>query len=226
VFVDMPRGFSQQGKCLKLKKSIYGLRQSPRNFFQHLKGKLESAGLVSNSELDPCLFLSDEVICLVYVDNTLFFLPKAEYIDEIIQRLRDNDMELEEESSVGGFLGVNMTYDKVENTVKLTQEGLTKRIIEALNIKHMPQKLTPATHEPLVKDSDGDPPNGVKLFKCDWHVAIPTRRFTSRYNIRSFAVCKIHTLAEAIARARTSANRTVFEGYNPGWIDNETLTKS
>ena len=66
-------------------------------------------------------------------------------------------MELEEESSVAGFLGGNMTYDKVNNTVKLTQGGLTKRIIEALNIKHLPRKLMPATHEPLVKDDEGNP---------------------------------------------------------------------
>jgi Reverse transcriptase (RNA-dependent DNA polymerase) len=161
VFVEMPRGFSQKGKCLKLKKSIYGLRQSPRNFFQHLKGKLKNAGLVSNPELDPCLFVSDKVICLVYVDDTLFFSPMEQYIDEVIQRLRDDDMELEEESSVAGFLGVNMTYNKENDTVKLTQEGLTKRIIEALNIEHLPRKHTPATHEPLVKDEDGDPPDGV-----------------------------------------------------------------
>jgi hypothetical protein len=117
--------------------------------------------MISNPELDPCLFVSDKVICLVYVDDTLFFSPKEEYIDEIIQRLRDDDMELEEESSVAGFLGVNMAYDKVANTIKLTQEGLTKRIIDALNIEHMPRKFTPATHEPLVKDEDGDPPDGV-----------------------------------------------------------------
>lgn len=35
VYVDMPRGFSQPGKVLKLKRSLYGLCQSPRNFFQH-----------------------------------------------------------------------------------------------------------------------------------------------------------------------------------------------
>jgi hypothetical protein len=72
VFVNMPRGFSQHGKCLTLKKLIYGLRQSPQNFFQHLKGKLENAGQVSNPELDPCLFVSDKVICLVYVEDTLY----------------------------------------------------------------------------------------------------------------------------------------------------------
>jgi hypothetical protein len=40
VYIQMPRGFGEYGKVLKLKKSLYGLTQSPRNFFLHLKAKL------------------------------------------------------------------------------------------------------------------------------------------------------------------------------------------
>jgi hypothetical protein len=39
VFVKMPKGFKQQGKVLKLKRALYGLRQSPWTWFEHLKGK-------------------------------------------------------------------------------------------------------------------------------------------------------------------------------------------
>lgn len=66
VHVKMPRGFSELRRVLKLKKSLYGLnKQSPRNFFQLLKGKLESVGFESAKDIDPCLFISDKVICLV-----------------------------------------------------------------------------------------------------------------------------------------------------------------
>ena len=41
VYVEMPRGFAKPGHILKLKKCLYGLRQSPRNFFKLLKDKLE-----------------------------------------------------------------------------------------------------------------------------------------------------------------------------------------
>ena len=106
VYVDMPRGFSKPGMVLKLKKSIYGLKQSPRNFFLHLKGKLEEAGLQSNPEVDPCLFVSDKVICLVYVDDTLFFSPDPKYIKEVTDKLRSLGMELEEEESISPEMNV------------------------------------------------------------------------------------------------------------------------
>ena len=32
VYIEMPRGFRQEGKCLSLKRTLYGLRQSPRAF--------------------------------------------------------------------------------------------------------------------------------------------------------------------------------------------------
>jgi hypothetical protein len=71
----MPRGFGEEGIFLKLKKSLYGLKQSPRNFFLHLKGKLEKVGF-AQSENDPCLFMNHKVICIVYVDDTMFYSPK------------------------------------------------------------------------------------------------------------------------------------------------------
>ena len=161
VYLEMPRGFSQPGKVLKLKRSLYGLKQSPRNFFQHLKGKLEDIGFESADEVDPCLFISDKVICLVYVDDTLFYSPKPEYIDEVIQKLKDKEMDLEAEDSVAGFLGVHIEHNEKDGTIKLTQEGLSKRIIEALDIGHLPPKYTPAVPEALVIDKEGEPPNGT-----------------------------------------------------------------
>ena len=33
IYVNMPLGFRQKGKVLKLNKTLYGLRQSPRMFW-------------------------------------------------------------------------------------------------------------------------------------------------------------------------------------------------
>ena len=126
---------------LKLKRSLYGLKQSPRNFFLFLKSKLEAAGFTNHEEIDPCLFLSDKCICLVYVDDTLFYYPKAEYIEEAIAKLKELGMELEVEDSVAGFLGVHI------------------EIIEALEVSHHPIKHKPAGLVPLTKDISGDPPD-------------------------------------------------------------------
>ena len=56
VYMEMPRGFSTPGKVWHLKKSIYGLKQSPRNYYLHMKEKLSKLGFHA-SEVDSCLFV-------------------------------------------------------------------------------------------------------------------------------------------------------------------------
>jgi hypothetical protein len=153
VFIEMAKGFGEAGKVLKLKKSLYGLKQAPRNFFLHLKSRLEEAGF-QQSETDACLFVSDKVICLVYVDDTLLFAPKMEYIDEALTRIRKT-MALEEEDDVAGFLGVHIARQD-DGTIHMTQKGLTDRIIEALGVAERPSKHTPAEYGCLGSDPDGD----------------------------------------------------------------------
>ena len=55
IYVEMPQGFKQKGKVLKLKRTLYGLRQSPRAFWKYLTEKINQYGL-SHIHFDPHLF--------------------------------------------------------------------------------------------------------------------------------------------------------------------------
>ena len=59
VYVDPPKGFKGkdgQNKVLKLIKTLYGLRQSAKTFFEKLKDGLLERGF-KQSDHDPCLFM-------------------------------------------------------------------------------------------------------------------------------------------------------------------------
>jgi hypothetical protein len=85
---------------------------------------------------------------------------KSEWIDEAIAQLQNRGMTLEIEDSVAGFLGVHIERDQTDGSIRLTQVGLIKRIITALGVEHDPIVHTPTTLIPLVKDAEGDPPDG------------------------------------------------------------------
>lgn len=159
VYVEMPRGFREPGKVLKLKRSLYGLRQSPRNFFEHLKGVLLKCGF-QQSACDPCLFVADRVLCLTYVDDCLFFAPTEKDIDEMIRVLREKGMELNVESDVAGFLGVLLKRNEENATITMTQTGLIDRVIASLGLEGANAKDTPAEFGALPADKDGEPCNG------------------------------------------------------------------
>ena len=101
----MQKGFTEPDRVLKWEKSLYGLKQSPHNFFVHLKEKLEAVGLKSQSQVDPCLFMSDKVIVLVYVNDTS---PKREWINKVMQKIKKQHLELKIEDRVTGFLCVHI----------------------------------------------------------------------------------------------------------------------
>ena len=152
----MPKGFAKPGTVLRLKKSLYGLKNSPLQWFKFLSVKLEACGLRQMTEIDPCLFISDTVICLVYVDDTLFFAKNEADINTVLDTLRSMELTLEKEDDVAGFLGVHIRRDQASGEMELTQVGLTDRIIEALGVQNMEPVDVPATHI-LGKDQDGDP---------------------------------------------------------------------
>jgi hypothetical protein len=164
LFLQMTKGLSQPGKVLKLKRSLYRLRLSPRNFFLHLKSKLENVGFKSCEDVDPCLFVSDEAIALVYIDDTLQFSPHKEHIDEVLEKLKNEDIKIKVEDSATGFLSVHIKHNKQQGTATLTQKGLIKLIIGALDIADLLPKFTPTEKSALPYNKGGDPPDGT--FNC------------------------------------------------------------
>ena len=143
---------------LKLKKVLYGLSQSPGTLGRFLQDRLESVGLKQAEDVDACLFVSPKVICITYVDDTLFFARNMSNIDEVIEKLRHQEkMTLEVELDAAGFLGVSLKHDEKAGTVILRQTGLIDRILEALGVEDLPGVDTPANRV-LGKDKLGDPP--------------------------------------------------------------------
>ena len=230
VYVEMPRGFSQPGKVLKLKKSLYGLKQSPRNHYQNIKSKLESLNFKA-CDSDPCLFVSDKVIALIYVDDTLLFARDANDIQKVIDDLEALGMELQKEDDVAGFLGVHIER-RSDGTIKLTQKGLIKRTIEALNIGHLPIKRTPAKLGVLANDPTGDPPNGTFSYPSVLGM-MGYLQANSRLDI-SFAVAQCARFAhkpmrvheQALERIGQYLKGTMDEGMilNPNKITNKFTT--
>ncbi len=158
VYCEMPKGFRIEGKILKLKRSLYGLRQSPVNFFKRLKSALEKTGLKQQNEHNPCLFIGKGVICITYVDDCLFFAKDQASIDKVIASIqdkkRDDRLELNVEDDVAGFLGILMKKHE-DGSVELLQTGLIDRILRVMKLDNCGSKPTPSDTKPLGTDKNG-----------------------------------------------------------------------
>lgn len=88
VYIEAPRGFARSdGKdVLKLNNSLYGLKQAPKTFYEKLRDGLLEQGFVQ-SIIDPCLFMKQDMICVIYVDDTIITGSEEQAIEEMITSL-------------------------------------------------------------------------------------------------------------------------------------------
>jgi hypothetical protein len=157
VYVAMPPGFGVPGQVWKLRKSLYGLAQSPRNYFLYTRDKLIKMGFVQ-SEADPCLFISSDIICLIYVDDALLFYKDKESINTLTNKMKLEGMLFREEESVAGYLGVHIDR-KDDGTIHLTQKRLADKIVDSLHLSSddITSADTPCTkYVPIDEDGELD----------------------------------------------------------------------
>ena len=93
---------------LKLKRSLYGLKQASMNWHCKLKTAFEDRGFVGSLS-DPCVFISKEMIILVYVDDCILISKKAFFIQNFISSLKagTEDFIFTEEGTMNSYLGVD-----------------------------------------------------------------------------------------------------------------------
>jgi len=113
IYVEQPEGFVVQGqenKVCKLRKSLYGLKQTPKQWYEKFDQTLVSDGYVVNSS-DTCVYfkligLECVIICL-YVDDMLIFGTNVIVMNETKLFLSFH-FDMKDLGEAGVILGVKM----------------------------------------------------------------------------------------------------------------------
>jgi hypothetical protein len=133
VYVTLPTQVTE-GKTVywKLKKTLYGLADSPRQFYNHISETLMRNGFCKTVS-DPCVFIkrtSDTkfIIVVVYVDDLLLASTDQESIDELKQQLQV-EYTLTEAPSLESFIGIHIKYND-NGSMTLSQPGFIVQLLE------------------------------------------------------------------------------------------------
>lgn len=165
IYMHQPDGFSQQGSSgaklvCKLVKSLYGLKQSGRNWYKTLLGYLELLGFIS-SYSDSCLFTRKnkhgifEYVC-VWVDDIIYFSQDSTFADrfklDIAKKFTIGD-----QSQLTWFLGmkVNCTPGRVE----ISQHQYITTLLTRFGMEQCKPVSTPVAEKAKFKRDDC-PPDG------------------------------------------------------------------
>ncbi|GJV19606.1 retrovirus-related pol polyprotein from transposon TNT 1-94 [Tanacetum coccineum] len=142
VYMKVPLGYTGQGKpvsagkCLdpnmvyKLKKSLYVLKQAPRQWFARLSSALLDFGY-TQSKTDYSLFVKKHnesfIIVLVYVDDLLITGNEKEQISSLKTRLT-SVFHMKDLGEVNYFLGLEIS--KTAQGIFISQHKYTKDLLK------------------------------------------------------------------------------------------------
>jgi hypothetical protein len=159
VWIHLPRGFHSarpSKRCLRLKKSLYGLSVAPRLWHEHLFAALQAMGLRA-SQFDPCLLYANNLLVVLYVDDAGIAAPTPDIIDTFVDELRKRHFKLTKEGTFSEFLGIKFSRNTEDGAITLTQRGLINKIITATGLEDCNPNWTPASTQALGIDHDSPP---------------------------------------------------------------------
>ncbi len=136
---------------MQCRRSIYGLRRSPRLWQDHLSSFLEKAGFVAIPD-DPCILRRGGVTLCLYVDDILACSKShtevRAFIDELTAEFKCRDY-----GSAQSFLGCNIR--RRADTITISQEDYITAMVERYLDNSDVDVKTPIT-EPLEPRQPGE----------------------------------------------------------------------
>jgi Reverse transcriptase (RNA-dependent DNA polymerase)/GAG-pre-integrase domain len=163
LYMEIPSGFdigdSKKDYALKLVNNLYGQKQAGRVWNTHLTQGLKALGF-TQATTDPCIFWRDDVILVIYTDDTIVTGPDAGRLDKAIKDIADS-FNITSQIKVDDFLGVKIGRNEKDQEITFTQPHLIDSILRDLNLldESNARKLPASTQTILHKYEESEPHN-------------------------------------------------------------------
>ena len=146
IYLTPPDGSDiPANKILRLNKSLYGLKQSPRLFNQTLDKWLRSTGMVPTTA-DSCVYVRRKdgnfLMLSVHVDDQLIAGNNLDELTEFKRQLNDA-FECSDAGPVGYFLGFNIYRDRPNKRLYISQEHYIEALLEKYGMADCNPARTP-----------------------------------------------------------------------------------
>ena len=222
IFIHPPKGyetFDSEGNPLvwRLHKSLYGLKQSGRNWHLCLDDFFKSHNFVQ-SESDPCLYtrISEKsvIIILAWVDDLLIISDNDNDIC-IFKSVLSNRFKMKDLGKLSWFLGIKFNFS--ENCITMDQSDFIQRVLVKFQMEDSHPRTLPCdihvnkfdfSESPLLED----PRIFREITGSLIYIMVCTRPDLS------FIVTKLSQFMSAPTKAHLNIARNVLK-YLKGTID-------
>jgi hypothetical protein len=131
LYMKIPMGVRgvKNGHALRILRSLYGLKQSARDWNLLIKSELLSWGF-QQSKADPCLYVHVErgIRLLVYVDDIAAAAKSKDQLAWFYQQLSER-FTAKNLGEISKILGMRVTRDRQQRTLELDQEQYLDEVL-------------------------------------------------------------------------------------------------
>lgn len=150
IYMNQPKGFEEgENKVCLLKKSLYGLKQSPRMWYLKFDEFLIRYGFIRNRYDNYVYILKNEKVCvlylLLYVDDILIASANKEEIRKLKESL-NTEFEMKDLGSTRRILWIDIQRDRAKGELFLSQSNYLKKVVERFRMHQSKPVSTPLGH--------------------------------------------------------------------------------
>ena len=162
LYMEQPSGFVAHGSedmvCL-LCKSLYSLKQAPREWYHKFDAFMRSEGYMRSHE-DPCLYTCKAtdgslIVLILYVDDMLIAGKSVADVNALKHRLHET-FAMKDLGDASHILGMRITRDRSRKLLFLSQKEYIDRVLERFHMEGGKAISTPLP--PYAKLSHDDCP--------------------------------------------------------------------
>ena len=147
VYMEQPEGFcecDQREYVCKLKRSLYGLKQSGNSWNKCLNTCLVAKLGFSRLKTDSCIYVKREnseiVLLAIYVDDIIIYAPTSEVIDRIKSQIAE-EFEVDDIGDCKKVIGMNVECH--EGEIKIHQKALVEQLLKETGFTDCRTRRTP-----------------------------------------------------------------------------------
>ena len=136
IYMEQPEGFivpGQEKKVYKLVKSLYGLKQTPKQWHEKFDNTMITNGFRIN-ECDKCVYIKDTkngyVILCFYVDDILIVSSDDKMIKST-KNMLNSRFDMKDMGLTNVILGIKIT--RISDGLILSQSHYVDKILEKFN---------------------------------------------------------------------------------------------
>ncbi|GJS34884.1 retrovirus-related pol polyprotein from transposon TNT 1-94 [Tanacetum coccineum] len=127
IYMKQPPGYEQGNKVCLLKKSLYGLKQSPRQWYRRFDEYMLSNGF-KRSSYDSCVYYrsyapGEYIYLLLYVDDMLIACKSKAEIGSTKSLLK-KEFDMKELGEAKKILGMEIVRDRSRKILRVSQSGI------------------------------------------------------------------------------------------------------